>query len=65
MADSQTLRACVRVHRNGRIVADLQDPDGAYPESTGVTETAERLYIQSLHAGYLGWMPNLFSSGRD
>ena len=50
---------------DGRIVADLQDPDGAYPESTGVTETAERLYIQSLHAGYLGWMPNPLGSGRD
>ena len=50
---------------DGRIVADLQDPDGAYPESTGVTETADRLYIQSLHAGYLGWMPNPLASGRD
>ena len=50
---------------DGRIVADLQDPNGTYPESTGVTETAERLYIQSLHAGYLGWMPNPLNSGRD
>ncbi len=40
----------------GRIVADLQDPGGAYPETTGVTETADRLYIQSLHAKGLGWM---------
>ncbi len=42
---------------DGRIVADLQDPSGAYPETTGVTETADRMYIQSLHAKGLGWMP--------
>jgi sugar lactone lactonase YvrE len=42
---------------DGRIVADLQDPSGAYPETTGVTETADRLYIQSLHAKTLGWLP--------
>jgi sugar lactone lactonase YvrE len=41
---------------NGRVLADLQDPSGAYPESTGVTETADRLYIQSLHAKHIGWM---------
>ncbi len=40
----------------GKIVADLQDPSGKYPETTGVTETADRLYIQSLHAPVLGWM---------
>jgi sugar lactone lactonase YvrE len=42
---------------SGRIVADLQDPAGSYPETTGVTETAERLYIQNLHLGVLGWKP--------
>lgn len=41
----------------GDVVADLQDPSGAYPETTAVTETHERLYIQSLHARGLGWMP--------
>jgi len=40
---------------DGRIVADLQDPSGAYPQTTGVTETADRLYIQSLVAGEIGW----------
>ena len=44
---------------DGRVVADLQDPAGAYPETTGVTETADRLYIQSLHAPSLGWMAKL------
>lgn len=43
---------------DGRIAADLQDPSGAYPETTGVTETADRLYVHSLHATTLGWMPN-------
>jgi sugar lactone lactonase YvrE len=42
---------------DGKVVADLQDPSGAYPETTAVTETDDRLYIQSLHAKGLGWMP--------
>jgi sugar lactone lactonase YvrE len=42
---------------DGRIVADLQDPSGVYPDTTGVLETADRLYIQSLHAGTIGWLP--------
>ena len=35
---------------DGNVVADLQDPTGAYPDTTGVTETPDRLYVQSLHA---------------
>lgn len=42
---------------SGRVVADLQDPSGRYPQTTGVTETADRLYIQNLHLGVLGWKP--------
>jgi sugar lactone lactonase YvrE len=42
---------------DGRIVADLQDPTGAYPETTAITETPQRLYVQSLHAKVLGWLP--------
>ena len=41
---------------DGRILADLQDPSGAYPETTGVTETTDKLYIQSLHAKGIGWL---------
>jgi sugar lactone lactonase YvrE len=41
---------------DGTVVADLQDPKGAYPETTAVTETKERLYVQSLHAKGLGWL---------
>jgi sugar lactone lactonase YvrE len=40
----------------GKVVADMQDPSGAYPETTAVTETRDRLYIQSLHAKGLGWV---------
>lgn len=42
---------------DGKIVTDLQDPTGAYPETTSVTETADRLYVQSLHAKGIGWLP--------
>ena len=41
---------------DGKVRADLQDPSGAYPETTAALETPDRLYIQSLHAGYIGWM---------
>lgn len=41
----------------GRVSEDLQDPKGAYPETTGATETAHRLYIHSLHAHTIGWVP--------
>jgi hypothetical protein len=42
---------------DGNVVADLQDPAGTYPETTAVTETPARLYVQSLHAKALGWLP--------
>jgi sugar lactone lactonase YvrE len=42
---------------DGRVVADWQDPSGAYPETTAITETPDRLYVQSLHARALGWLP--------
>ena len=42
---------------DGQVVADLQDPSGAYPQTTGVTETADRLYVQNLHLPVLGWRP--------
>ena len=46
----------IAFHEDGKIVADLQDATGAYPESTAITETRERLYVQSLHAKGLGWL---------
>lgn len=42
---------------DGRVTEDLQDPSGAYPETTGATETADRLYIHSLHAHTISWLP--------
>jgi sugar lactone lactonase YvrE len=41
----------------GRVTQDLQDPLGAYLETTGATETPGRLYIHSLHARAIGWLP--------
>lgn len=41
---------------DGKVVADLQDPSGSYPETTGATETAGRLYIQNLHLHSIGWL---------
>jgi sugar lactone lactonase YvrE len=41
---------------DGKVVQDLQDPSGAYPETTGATETKDRIYIQSLHSKTLGWL---------
>jgi sugar lactone lactonase YvrE len=39
---------------DGRVIADLQDPTGRLPETSGVTERRGRLYIHSLHAPALG-----------
>ena len=41
---------------SGKVLVDLQDPSGAYPETTAITETPDRLYVQSLHAKTLGWV---------
>ena len=45
------------IDENGNVIEDLQDPSGAYPETTGATETPDRLYIHSLHAPAIGWLP--------
>ena len=42
-------------NEEGQVVSDLQDPGGSYPQTTGVTETADRLYVQNLHLKVLGW----------
>ena len=44
------------IDEDGRVTDSLQDPSGAYPEATGATETADRLYIHSLHAHGIGWL---------
>jgi sugar lactone lactonase YvrE len=45
------------IDEDGRVTADLQDPSGTYPDTTGATETADRLYIQTLNAHGIGWLP--------
>jgi sugar lactone lactonase YvrE len=45
----------IAFNEEGRVLADLQDPTGAYPQTTGLTETADRLYVQNLHLRVLGW----------
>ena len=46
----------VAFDESGKVLLDLQDPSGVYPETTAVTEADDRLYIQSLHARSLGWL---------
>jgi sugar lactone lactonase YvrE len=41
----------------GQIVADLQDPAGIQLNTTGATETPDRIYVQSLSARTIGWLP--------
>ena len=41
----------------GRVLADLQDPAGRLPETSGATEHQGQLYVQSLHAEALGMLP--------
>lgn len=41
----------------GHVVADLQDPGGRYPETSGALEVGGRLIVQSLHADAIGWLP--------
>jgi sugar lactone lactonase YvrE len=45
------------VTEDGQVVADLQDPAGVQINTTGATETADRLYVQSLSARTIGWLP--------
>jgi sugar lactone lactonase YvrE len=47
----------VAFDESGRVVADLQDPSGRIPETSGVTEHDGSLYIQSLNAGAFGVLP--------
>jgi sugar lactone lactonase YvrE len=44
----------VAFDESGRIVADLQDPTGKMAQTSGATEHAGRIYVQSLHAQAFG-----------
>lgn len=41
---------------DGAVVADLQDPGGHSPTTTGVTELAGRAYIHNLDGTHLDWL---------
>jgi sugar lactone lactonase YvrE len=41
---------------NGTVLFDLQDASGVAPELTGATETADRLYFQSLEGHEIKWL---------
>ena len=40
---------------DGKIVEDLQDPSGTYPETTGATETVDRVYCEPA-SEFDGWL---------
>jgi len=44
----------IAIDDRGKVVEDLQDPDGTYPINTSVRETDKYLYIGSLVAPVLG-----------
>ncbi len=41
---------------SGKLLDDLQDPQGAYPDISGATEVDGKLFVQSLNARTLGWL---------
>lgn len=47
----------IAIDDTGKVVADLQDPQAAYPVNTSVTETKDYLYIGSLFTPVLGRLP--------
>ena len=47
----------VAIDEAGRVVVDLQDPAGAHPQVTSVTETGTHLWLGSLVAPALGRLP--------
>ncbi len=47
----------IAINENGKVVADLQDPDAGCPVNTGVTETSQYLYIGSLVTEFIARLP--------
>lgn len=47
----------IAVNAEGKVVANLQDPEGNYPQNTSVTETTDYLYIGSLVTPVLARLP--------
>jgi sugar lactone lactonase YvrE len=44
----------IAIDDTGKVIIDLQDPDGGYPINTSITETSDYLYIGSLVTPVLG-----------
>ena len=44
----------IAIDGNGKVLEDLQDPDGTYPVNSSVTETEDYFYIGSLFTPVLG-----------
>ncbi len=47
----------IAINKDGKVVADLQDPNAACPVNTGVTETSQYLYIGSLVTDFIARLP--------
>lgn len=47
----------IKINGTGEVLENLQDPAGAYPQTTGVLETAEYWYISSLAAPGVARLP--------
>lgn len=47
----------IAIDGRGRVVLDLQDPDGAYPINSSATETDDHIYVGSLVAPVLARLP--------
>lgn len=47
----------IAVNGDGKVIADLQDPQAACPINTGVTETQRYLYIGSLATDFIARLP--------
>lgn len=52
-------------NEHGDVLEDWQDSSDAYPGTTGVTETADRMYIHSLDAHVIGWVARTHASRPD
>jgi hypothetical protein len=44
----------IAIDSTGKVLENLQDPDGTYPINTAVTETEEYIYVGSLVAPAVG-----------
>jgi len=47
----------IAIDKNGKVVANLQDPGAACPLNTGVTETKDYIYIGSLITDFIARLP--------